>query len=100
MKPSVLLLRVLGLITMVSGHAMSGAAGSASANQTLDGAWRIAPDEHNVGREEHWFDAVRGDSRDTPVPGIIQETLVGYHGVAWYWHSFRVERRPAGADGL
>ncbi len=56
--------------------------------QTLDGEWKLAIDPDNIGRNERWFDAVREDAREAPVPGIIQQVFPAYHGVAWYWHSF------------
>ncbi len=61
----------------------------ANTMQTLSGAWRLAADPDNVGRDEGWFNAPRHDAIDAPVPGIIQQALPGYHGVAWYWHAFR-----------
>ena len=64
--------------------------------QTLTGSWRIAADPQNKGREENWFEAVQAGAQDAPVPGIIQQVLPGYHGVAWYWHIFRLIRGPGG----
>ena len=60
----------------------------------MSGNWRLATDAGNTGREERWFDAVRPEAQDAPVPGIIQQVFPGYHGVAWYWHSFRMTRPP------
>jgi hypothetical protein len=65
-----------------------------NAVQTLTGAWHLAPDPDNRGREERWFSAVRGDALPAPVPGIIQQVFPDYHGVAWYWHRFRPDRLP------
>ena len=64
--------------------------------QTLTGSWKIAADPQNEGREENWFAAARADAQDAPVPGIIQQALPAYHGVAWYWHTFRLIRVPGG----
>ncbi len=64
--------------------------------QTLSGSWKIAADPENKGREEKWFEAARADAKDAPVPGIIQQVLPAYHGVAWYWHTFRLIRAPVG----
>ncbi len=64
--------------------------------QTLSGSWKIAADPQNKGREEKWFEAARADAQDAPVPGIIQQVLPAYHGVAWYWHTFRLMRVPGG----
>ncbi|MCX6030510.1 MAG: hypothetical protein NT169_14585 [Chloroflexi bacterium] len=57
--------------------------------QTLSGIWKLAVDPENRGRDDRWFDAVRPDAQEAPVPGIIQQVFPAYHGVAWYWHSFR-----------
>jgi len=55
---------------------------------SLDGTWRTATDQSNVGREQKWFLALRQDAKSTPVPSIIQEAFPGYHGVVWYWREF------------
>jgi hypothetical protein len=57
--------------------------------QPLRGPWQLAPDPRDEGRAAGWFAAgpVEG-AEDAPVPGIIQQVLPGYHGVAWYWHRF------------
>jgi hypothetical protein len=60
----------------------------------LDGSWHIATDAENVGRDEQWFSAIRPEAKETRVPWIIQEPFPGYHGVAWYWHSFIAPARP------
>lgn len=56
--------------------------------QTLSGDWKLATDPNNVGRNERWFEGVRPEAQDAPVPGIIQQVFPAYHGVAWYWNSF------------
>jgi hypothetical protein len=62
---------------------------------SLDGSpWQLATDPRNVGREEKWFDAPRGDAKPTKVPSILQETLPGYHGVVWYWRDFTPPVNP------
>ena len=63
--------------------------------QILNGTWKLAADPDNAGRDEHWFDAVRSEAQDAPVPGVIQQVYPGYHGVAWYWHSFHHDERGA-----
>ncbi len=69
---------------------------------SLNGTWKIATDPGNRGREEKWFslpaDGLPPGARDTRVPSVIQETFPGYHGVAWYWHTFSAPVLPA-ADG-
>ena len=65
--------------------------------QTLSGTWRLAADPENKGREERWFEKIQPGAEEAPVPGIIQQALPGYHGVAWYWRTFRTGR-AVGAD--
>jgi len=60
--------------------------------QTLDGCWTLVPDPGNVGREERWFEAAREGAQPARVPGVIHEVFPDYHGVAWYWHTFRPAR--------
>jgi len=57
----------------------------------LTGAWKLALDSRNEGREQHWHDEVRPEAVEAPVPGLIQDLFPNYHGVAWYWHSFKVD---------
>lgn len=63
--------------------------------QSLDGRWMLASDPDNTGRERHWFELgpVPG-AEPAAVPGLIQETLTGRHGVFWYWHSFTPQAAP------
>ena len=70
----------------------------AAARQTLSGTWKLAVDPENKGRTDRWFEVVRPDAQDAPVPGIIQQVFPGYHGVAWYWHSFRLLPGPTTED--
>ena len=67
--------------------------------QTLSGAWLLATDPGNKGREEHWFERVRPEAKEAPVPGVIQQVFPGYHGVAWYWHAFRTQQATRDAEG-
>lgn len=55
---------------------------------SLEGIWKLAVDPDNKGREERWYESIRPDAQDAPVPGIIQQVFPAYHGVAWYWHTF------------
>ncbi|MCK9618878.1 MAG: hypothetical protein M0R21_13705 [Lentimicrobiaceae bacterium] len=51
--------------------------------------WRIAIDSVNVGRQNDWFITPPvSDSKQTPVPWVIQDIFHDYHGVAWYWREF------------
>ncbi len=65
--------------------------------QTLNGLWHLTIDPHNVGRTEHWFDAIRSEAQPALVPGVIQQIFPGYHGVAWYWYT--LELAEAGVPG-
>jgi len=62
------------------------------------GPWLLATDPRNVGRDQEWWKAPRAEARAARVPGIIQETFPGYHGVAWYWREFEAPGNsfPAG----
>lgn len=66
---------------------------------SLDGTdWQVAADPQNTGRGEAWWRGpVQGAGR-VRVPGIMQEALPGYHGVAWYWREFVAPERifPSG----
>lgn len=53
----------------------------------LNGIWKIACDPDNIGREQKWFEKIREEAHDAPVPGIIQQVFPEYHGVAWYWRT-------------
>ena len=59
-----------------------------------DAGWLVAADPGNTGRAEEWWKAPRADAMAVRVPGIFQETLSGYHGVAWYWREFDVPVSP------
>ncbi|HEY5909927.1 MAG TPA: sugar-binding domain-containing protein [Verrucomicrobiae bacterium] len=61
----------------------------------LDGnAWLIAADPTNAGRSEAWWKGARPGAKPIRVPGILQEALPGYHGVAWYWRGFTMPQNP------
>ena len=58
---------------------------------SLDGNdWLISADPNNAGRDGRWWTAPQPDAKHIRVPGSMQETLVGYHGVAWYWKDIKV----------
>lgn len=60
--------------------------------QVLDGQWSLKTDPQNRGRQEQWFSRVQADACRARVPGTIQEIVPDYHGVVWYWHTFRPSR--------
>ena len=60
--------------------------------------WKVAADPKNAGREEGWWKGPVADVRPVRVPGIMQEALPGYHGVAWYWREF-IAPESGYADG-
>jgi beta-galactosidase/beta-glucuronidase len=58
----------------------------------LDGAWSIALDPRDQGRDDRWFLAVPAiELQQTTVPGTIQQTFPSQYGLAWYWRSFSRE---------
>ena len=60
---------------------------------SLDGAWKLATDPGNTGKADKWFaSGPRPGAVDSNVPGIIQQTFPGYHGVVWYWKSLDIPR--------
>lgn len=63
---------------------------------TLDSPdqWTLAADPSNVGKQQEWWKSQRPAARPTRVPGILQETLGEYHGVAWYWRTVTIPRNP------
>jgi len=62
---------------------------------SLDGTnWVLAADPTNVGVKQQWCKAPQPGARPARVPGIIQEVLGEYHGVAWYWHTVRIPAPP------
>ncbi|MCH2129292.1 MAG: NPCBM/NEW2 domain-containing protein [Pirellulaceae bacterium] len=66
-----------------------------SATFNLDGRdWLLATDSENIGREQHWYNRVEPGAKSTRVPGILQETYPGYHGVVWYWREFLTPANP------
>jgi hypothetical protein len=69
-----------------------------AAVRTLSGTWLLAVDGENKGRDERWFEKARPEAKAAPVPGIIQQVFPGYHGVAWYWHTFTVTQLPAAGE--
>lgn len=54
----------------------------------LDGPWRVRADPDNQGRGAQWFEAIPKEAVPASVPGTMQQTFPGYHGVAWYWVEF------------
>jgi hypothetical protein len=56
--------------------------------------WLVARDPKNVGQQEQWCHQPRGDAKRVRVPGIFQEALGDYHGVAWYWRDFTAPVSP------
>jgi len=62
---------------------------------SLDGPdWLLATDPENVGRDQQWFKGPRPDAKAARVPGIIQETFPAYHGVVWFYRSFKAPLHP------
>jgi len=62
---------------------------------SLDGKnWVVAADPGNAGRSEAWWKGAKPDAKPVRVPGVFQEALPGYHGVAWYWREFVAPPNP------
>ncbi len=63
--------------------------------QSLNGQWMLATDPENVGQEKRWFEEGPIEyAQNSTVPGIIQQTFPGYHGVVWYWRTFTPALTP------
>lgn len=78
-----------------AGHPHWEAAAAETKVQSLDGAWMIAADPHNAGREQRWFEkGPAPEARRCRVPDVLESTFPGYDGVVWYWKDFDV--RPPG----
>lgn len=66
-----------------------------STSLSLEGGdWTVTADPDNIGREASWWTAPRPEAVPARVPGIFQEALPGYHGVAWYWREFTPPDNP------
>lgn len=57
-------------------------------HQTLDAGWCIAHDPENNGLAKGWDRTISDTAVPCSVPSIIQETLPGCHGAAFYWCRF------------
>ena len=58
--------------------------------QNLAGTWKLACDPRNEGKRLNWQEKPpEQDAQPALVPGIIQQAFPDYHGVAWYWTTFR-----------
>ncbi len=81
--------------TLSQPAAAPGAQTTGTALLPLDGNdWVVAADPKNAGRGEAWWKGARPDASPVRVPGILQEALPGYHGVAWYWRQFTPPQNP------
>ena len=62
---------------------------------SLDGTdWLSLTDPNNQGLGKQWFTAPQPQAKPTAVPGIIQDTYPGYHGVVWYWRKIEIPAHP------
>jgi hypothetical protein len=58
---------------------------------SLSGAWRVAKDQDNRGKNEGWYrSGPVAAAVDQELPNPLQRAFPGYNGVAWYWRSFEV----------
>ncbi len=84
-----------GLAFAIAVAAQTVAASPSGSVLPLDGTtWLLAADAKNVGKAEHWFDRPSPEAKPARVPGLMQETLGEYHGVAWYWRTLEFPRHP------
>lgn len=86
---------LVGLIALAATRMLGAESRTPTAVVSLeDGGWVVAADPHNVGREEAWWRTPVAGAKPVRVPGIFQEALPGYHGVAWYWREFESPVNP------
>ena len=83
------------LTTAGSGATMSTTVLSLEGND-----WVVTADPNNVGRDAAWWKSPRPEAKPIRVPGIIQESLPRYHGVAWLYHKECVAGKHPFLDGL
>ncbi|MBE5731623.1 MAG: hypothetical protein E7353_01185 [Clostridiales bacterium] len=55
----------------------------------LNENWFITTDPKNVGINDNWQNAIQESCIPAFVPSIIQQFFPAYHGVAWYWNTFK-----------
>ena len=63
--------------------------------QSLNGEWKFAFDDMNVGRKERWFAKAEHYDRTIMVPFVYQSQLSGIddrtpHDIVWYYREFEV----------
>ena len=87
---------VIGIAAgMTAASVMSAENQTPPAVVSLEGSdWQVAADADNAGRDQAWWERPRPEVRPARVPGILQEALPGYHGVAWYWLEFTAPKNP------
>ena len=56
--------------------------------ESLNGAWEIAFDPDNTGKQERWFETFPALVEEIAVPSVWNEIRPGYVGVAWYRRRF------------
>jgi hypothetical protein len=89
--------RLVAVLAALSGSGLTlGAAPTIGRIISLDSAqaWVVAADPANAGKQEKWFAAPRPDAKPIRVPGMMQEVLGEYHGVAWYWRTISIAENP------
>ncbi len=85
----------VGVVCNASAAERSGETAMTSKIVALDGeGWVLAADPENVGKDQQWWTQPTVDAKPARVPGIIQETVPRYHGVAWYWRTFDAPAHP------
>ena len=60
----------------------------------LDGEWQICKDPDNSGIQNKWYAHTPEECIGAVVPGVIQDSFIEYHGLAWYYKNFSPENNP------
>ena len=66
-----------------------------TARTPLDGDWLIALDPEDAGQASGWASSVPDGAVPAHVPGVLQESFPGRHGLVWYFHPL-TEGAPLG----
>lgn len=94
-QPCITIIMGIGLVFLVAGEVGGEEISTSTTFLSLDGGgWVVAADPDNTGRDAAWWTAPRPEAQPLRVPGILQEALPGYHGVAWYWREFTPPANP------
>ncbi|MBO7394002.1 MAG: glycoside hydrolase family 2 [Abditibacteriota bacterium] len=83
------LLKFIAVAALCASCAAAAPLPKTSQTISLDGHdWLLCADAKNVGKDSGWASAPQKGCKKGRVPGIFQESLGDYHGVAWYYKTF------------